>query len=136
MDEIRDVRSEIEDAMLNNLKDIANYSHGSKERQSAMNELSTLGRIRVEEFKAEAEQLNTEQKLEMEKQKMEVEAEQREEEKKRFWITSGLGAAGLALNLGTAAVYMRRILKIEETGVVTSKALPALKDLLKNIRFK
>lgn len=121
MENNEDVRSLLEDVMIKDLQKLKDDNEKLTEasKKFLIEEINSIGRIRNEEFKSEAEVYDRELK-------MELDAEKAKEEKKRFWITTGISLGSL---LGTFGMILRT-LKIEETGVVTTKALPMIQKLL------
>lgn len=132
--EERDVRSEVESTILEVLDDLKASEPGSKVRKDCVDELNALGKIRSDEFRAEADQYDKELKLEIEQEKLKLEREKAETEKKHFGITTGLTIGGFLGYVWMFGHHAKSILKVEEFGAVTSKAAPLLKDLVQGAR--
>lgn len=103
---------------------LSSLKAGSEERAKAIDDLTQLYKLRIEENKVEVEEADKvrQHKLEVKKLEQEVsrEAEQRKNINLDRWVNVGV-QVGLAV-IGYIAydIWHRRGLKFEETGTITS----------------
>ncbi len=121
-DEIRELLSE---EIKTELTKLPHYGAGSKERAAAINDLTTLHRMRIEEAKLELDAQEREDKRvdEFEARESELTLKERQfkEQVKERRLKIGVEVAGIVLPLGVYCYQFFKGLKFEETGTVTSK---------------
>lgn len=110
-----EIRAKLEDVIMTDLENLENFEGDEKEREKLVKEISTLSESLNDSYKSEADQYNKEQQLELEKERQKV-------ERKRFWISRGIEAFGTAAYL----IVANKVLKIEDTGTVTTKVFQFL----------
>lgn len=111
MDETMELLSEEIKSQIENLGDL---EPGSEEHSKAVESLSKLYKLKIEESKNEAELV--------EKQKEEqFKKEQLAELKKDRWIKVGIAAGEILIPLVLYDIWMRRGFKFEETGSYCSQ---------------
>lgn len=135
------------------IQSIESLKSGSQERETAIRELATLHKLRIEEIKAEtdAEEKRERRKMDSDKHKAELDLKEqelgskdadrtREEELQKRQsrdqlidrcMRTGMDVAGLVLPLVCYGVWMNRGFKFEETGSFTSTTF---KNLLNRFR--
>lgn len=109
------------------LNEINKYEAGSKEREKLVEELNTLYKLTIDEFKVQTEDWNRTEQKEIEKMKIESEekiriAQIEADEKKSIVDCLKVVSGGLISGI-MANRLITKIIKFEETGVITTKAL-------------
>lgn len=134
MDDIKDLLgAEIE----TEIKQLSNLNPGSKERSTAVDDLTKLYKLRIEETKNEAELQEKVNRREMEQEQIDcenilrdntqnLEIERLQEQVKDRYFRVAIAAAEIGLPLIFYAVWMRKGFKFEETGTFTSNTFRGL----------
>lgn len=115
MDETKELLTKQIETEIRNLSVVS-----GEEKSEAIDEVSKLYRLKIEETKAEAEAKAREVEL--------------NDQKKDRWISHGITAAGTILTFGFNWVWMRRVLKFEETGAFSSNAFRWLQNGIKHLK--
>lgn len=141
-----EMKSLLDGVIEREIQSIESMESGSEERVSAINELATLYKLRIEEIKAETDAKEKDERREMDSNKCKQELNDkladrtREEElqKRQFrdqlidrCVKAGVDVAGLVLPLMFYGIWMNRGFKFEETGSFTSTTF---KNLLNRFR--
>jgi len=125
-----EIKKELEKEILSELKDLSDIETGSKEKDTAIENLATLYKLNIEENKIEREALDKayDRGLEDEKSRDDLAFKQKQlrESKIDRYFRTALEAAGIALPLAFYAVWMKRGLSFEETGTFTSTTFKGL----------
>lgn len=149
----KNIKELLEDEIKKELKELSRFPSGSKEKASAIEDLTKLHRLKMEEFKFEFE---TDEKVE--RRKNDYEQHQNEyavkeaqivneennhsfdrtyktkqllEQVKDRYFRVGIGVAEILLPLLFYAVWMRKGFKFEETGTFTSTTFRGLFNKIK-----
>lgn len=134
MDNIKDLLgAEIE----SEFKKISSLQEGSKEKSTAIEDLTKLYKLRIEEIKTEADFNEKRERREMErvhndeelsiKERLELlELKKVDEQIKDRYFKLGVAAAEIILPLIFYSTWMKRGLKFEETGTFTSTTFKGL----------
>jgi hypothetical protein len=121
-DEIKDLLSEEIKTELTNLP---NLNYGSKERVAAVNDLTNLYKLRIEEAKLELDSEERYNKrideFDAREEESKLKERQFKEQVKERRLKIGVEVAGIVLPLGVYCYQFFKGLKFEETGTVTSK---------------
>lgn len=121
MDDLREMLGEEIKAEIQNLSEL---EPGSDEKSKAIDELSKLYRLKIEEIKADAEREDARTRNELEREKLNLEIERKESQRKADkldrWLNVGVQAGLGVISLIAYDIWHRRGLKFEETGTVTS----------------
>ena len=113
MDE--EIKKMLEDEIKTHITGLSTMQTGSKEKIGAINELTALYRLKIEETKNE---LDCDDKR--------VKREQLEEQVKDRYFKLGIAVAEITLPLIFYAVWMYKGLKFEETGSINSTVFRGL----------
>lgn len=110
--------------------DLTTLQPGSKEKSSAIEDLATLYKLRIEETKVEVD-LNEKQNRrgmddEVHEREIRLKIGQLEEQVKDRYFRLGIEAAGIILPLIFYAIWMKRGFKFEENGTYTSTTFRGL----------
>ena len=106
----------LEKRIMEDLEDLQDYPPISEERKALVNEIRELQTVATAEYRAEVDAWDKEQQLKMQ---LELKREEAKANRKRFWIDIGKIAAMAGLNL----FMIKRVLKVEDEGVVHTKAI-------------
>lgn len=131
------IRQALEDEILTEFSDLASLTPGSKDQQTAVENIAKLYRLRLEDERADVDYDEKLYRREVDEQreKDELDRQEREEEFKKNqlaeqtkdrYIRLGMEAAGLILPLMFYAVWMRKGFRFEETGTYTSTTFRGL----------
>ncbi len=120
----------LEEVINAQLTELENLPTGSDERKKAISELAELCQLRVDYYKADAE----EARVNTESIKTLVENDHEKSDKIIQWAKIGVAAAELALPLMFYGVWMNRGFKFEETGAFTSTTFRTLFSKFKPIK--
>lgn len=114
-----DIRKMLEDEIKKELKEISHFQPGSEGRAEAIDDLTKLYRLKMDEDKQELELMN------FVKDKNKESVINSESDKDRY-IKIGLDLANLILPLWFYAVWMKRGFKFEEKGTFGSPTFRSL----------
>ena len=117
-------RKLLEDTIESIIQDLSTLQIGSKERTAAIEDLTKLYKLKIEETKTELEQ---EEKFE----RRIMDSTQAVEQKKDRRIKYILEAVGIGAPLVFYGIWMHKGFKFEETGSITS---PVFKGLINRFR--
>lgn len=95
---------------------------GSKEREALVKEIVELQQIQTAEYRAEVEAYDKQEQREIDKSELELKEAEIKAGEKRSWIEVAKLVAMTAVNV----LMVSRVLKIEETGTVHTKATSML----------
>lgn len=112
----------LEEAIVRGYDELAKMSVGSQEYNAQVNNLEKLGKMQaVNEQRAfEASQAAMNRGLESEK--MEHAAAMKKSEERQNWVRTGAEVVKYGALLAMNSVWMKQIMKFEETGVIATKA--------------
>lgn len=113
----------LEEEIKAQFKSLSSLATGSKEKTEAINELTALYRIKIDETKNEMEAIEKSEAHERDEQ---FKKTQLAEQVKDRYFKVGIMAAELVLPLIFYAVWMRRGFRFEETGTYTSTTFRGL----------
>lgn len=120
----------LDEEIRSELLQLADLNLGSKEKTAAVEDLTKLYRLKLEETKNEMEFGEKYERRRMENEQSDLEALAREkqmkEQVKERYIRVGIAAAELVLPLVFYAAWIRMGLKFEETGAFTSTTFKGL----------
>ena len=120
MDEIRDLLGE---EIKEEIQNLSTLEPGSKEKSTAIEDLATLYRLRIEELKNDGDLNEKYYSRECEGQ---LKKDQLSEQVKDRYFRLGVEAAGIVLPLIFYAAWMKRGFKFEENGTFTSTTFRGL----------
>lgn len=109
----------LNEVIISDIQKLSQLDSGSDEKSKAIEDLTKLYRLKIEETKTENEALETRAKSRMNK-------EQVSEQVKDRYFKAGIAVGELILPLIFYAVWMARGFKFEETGTFTSKVFMGL----------
>ena len=126
-DEIKDLLNE---EIKNQISDLAELEAGSEEKSIAIDDLTKLYKLRIEETKNELDDEEKEVRRLMEDRQFDdetlVKEKQLNEQVKERWFRLGIAAAELVLPLIFYGAWMSKGFKFEETGAFTSTTFRGL----------
>lgn len=131
------IRQALADEILNQLNGLSTLEPGSKEQQTAVENVTKLYRLGLDDVKADTDYDEKVNRREMDAQheQNELDKQAREEQFKKDQLAEqvkdryfklGLEAAGIILPLMFYAAWMKRGFKFEETGTYTSTTFRGL----------
>lgn len=120
MNEIKEL---LEKEIVACIKDLSLLTVGSKEKSSAVEDLATLYKLRIEETKIE---LETSEKIEARKSDDRIRMFQLDKEVIDRYLRLGIDVANVVAPMMFYAVWMDRGFKFEETGTFTSNTFRGL----------
>lgn len=115
-----EIQKSLDEVIAMEILDLPNMSQGSKEKKEAIENLTELYKLRIEEAKIEQARVDKCEELEIKQAQLDSQAKDR-------WVNL---AAQVSLALGSLIAYniwFNRGLKFEETGTITS---PMTRNLL------
>lgn len=122
MEETKMIPELLDEELEAELKELSMLS--GEERNKAVDDLTKLYKLRIEELRANLEFETEQKKIEAEKDRVMREAlsesRKRKEERLSTYLRCGLATAEILLTLGFNWVWMNKGLKFEETGSITS----------------
>lgn len=128
MDE--EIRSLLSEEIKTEIEDLSSLEAGSKEKSQAIDNLTTLYRLKIEESKADWDADEKYNRRIMEENQQSVEnaqkSEQLSEQVKDRYFRVGIAAAEIVLPLMFYALWMKKGFKFEETGTYTSTTFRGL----------
>lgn len=135
MDE--EIRKALANEILSEFEDLKNLEAGSKEQQMAVENVTKLYRLGLEESKSDTdwdeicnrrtvETKREQNELDKQEREEQFKKDQLEEQKKDRYFRLGVEAAGIILPMMFYAVWMKRGFKFEETGTYTSTTFRGL----------
>ena len=113
------------------IQKLSSLESGSKEKSTAIEDLATLYRLRIEETKNE---LDFDEKYDSRVSDQLLKKEQLDEQVKDRYFRLGVEAASILLPMMFYAVWMRRGFRFEETGTYTSTTFRGLFNRFKPTR--
>lgn len=129
MDE--EIRRLLGEEIKTEIQKLSSLESGSKEKSTAIEDLATLYRLRIEETKNE---LDFDEKYDSRVSDQLLKKEQLDEQVKDRYFRLGVEAASILLPIMFYAVWMRRGFKFEETGTYTSTTFRGLFNRFKPTR--
>lgn len=129
MDE--EIRRLLGEEIKTEIQKLSSLESGSKEKSTAIEDLATLYRLRIEETKNE---LDFDEKYDSRASDQLLKKEQLDEQVKDRYFRLGVEAASILLPMMFYAVWMRRGFKFEETGTYTSTTFRGLFNRFKPTR--
>lgn len=125
-----EIKKELEKEILKEIQDLSALESGSKEKDSAIENLATLYKLNIEEVKIEHEAMEKafDRGSADETSVRDLELKQRtlDESIKDRYFKLGLDVAGLIVPIIFYGIWMGRGLKFEETGTFTSTTFRGL----------
>ena len=125
-----EIKKELEKEILKEIQDLSALELGSKEKDSAIENLATLYKLNIEEVKIEHEAMEKafDRRSADETSVRDLELKQRtlDESIKDRYFKLGLDVAGLIVPIIFYGIWMGRGLKFEETGTFTSTTFRGL----------
>lgn len=133
-----DIKNLLDEQLKSDIQGLASLDLGSSERSKAVNDVSTLYKLRIDEIEAEAKRQEHADRHELERDKHFLESQTRDDERVLKeaqhksqnidrWINFGLAAGQVLIMIVAYDIWNRRGLKFEETGTVNS---PHTRNLL------
>lgn len=114
----------------NQINSLDDLDVGSKERTTAINDLVSLYKLKIEDTKSNWEFWEARDKREVDeenrKQEMQLKDNQLKEEEKARYFKLGVDVAGIVLPLMFYGLWMRKGFKFEEDGTFTSTTFKSL----------
>ena len=129
MDE--EIRRLLGEEIKTEIQKLSSLESGSKEKSTAIEDLATLYRLRIEETKNE---LDFDEKYDSRVSDQLLKKEQLDEQVKDRYFRLGVEAASILLPMMFYAVWMRRGFRFEETGTYTSTTFRGLFNRFKPTR--
>ena len=129
MDE--EIRRLLGEEIKTEIQKLSSLESGSKEKSTAIEDLATLYRLRIEETKNE---LDFDEKYDSRASDQLLKKELMNEQVKDRYFRLGVEAASILLPMMFYAVWMRRGFKFEETGTYTSTTFRGLFNRFKPTR--
>lgn len=132
-----EIRQALADEILSQLNDLGNLEPGSREQQTAVENVAKLYRLGLEDVKADTdydEKLyrrdvdaqHEQNELDRQTREEQFKKDQLAEQVKDRYFKLGIEAAGIILPLIFYATWMRKGFKFEETGTYTSTTFRGL----------
>lgn len=119
----KEIKSLLEEEIKSEIKNLSNYVPGSEDHSYAVENLSKLYKLKIEETKNEKELLEAvaarESELQLKKEQLS------EQVKDRYWKI-GIEIGGFVVPMIFYAIWMHRGFRFEETGTYTSKTFTNL----------
>lgn len=120
---MEEIRTMLEEKIKGEIKALSSLEFGSREHSNAVNNLSTLYKLKIEEERCVQElEVN---RLHNEQERL-FKREQFTEQIKDRYFKLGMEAAGLILPLLFYSLWMKKGFKFEETGTFTSTTFRGL----------
>jgi hypothetical protein len=107
-----EIRERLDEEIMGRFSDLSQFSPGSAEMSAAVDDLTKLYKLRIEENSKIADS--------------NIEATAKNDQRKDRYISLGIEAAGVVLPLIFYAFWMKRGFKFEETGSFTSTTFRGL----------
>jgi hypothetical protein len=130
MDE--EIRRLLGEEIKTEIQKLSSLESGSKEKSTAIEDLATLYRLRIEETKNE---LDFDEKYDARASDQLLKKELMDEQVKDRYFRLGVEAASILLPMMFYAVWMRRGFRFEETGTYTSTTFRGLFNRFKPTRI-
>lgn len=125
-----EIKKMLDEEIKEEFHNLSSLQAGSKEKSTAIENLETLYRLKIDETKIEIDLDEKRNRRGMDDESAErdirLKQVQLEEQVKDRYFRIGMEAAGIILPLVFYAVWMRRGLKFEETGTYTSTTFRGL----------
>ena len=125
-----EIKKELEKEILKEIQDLSALESGSKEKDSAIENLATLYKLNIEEVKIEHEAMEKAYDRgsadETSARDFKLRQQTLDESIKDRYFKLGLDVAGLVIPMIFYGVWMMRGLKFEETGTFTSTTFRGL----------
>ena len=125
-----EIKKMLDEEIKEEIQNLSSFQAGSKEKTTAIENLETLYRLKIDETKIEIDLDEKRNRRGMDDESAErdirLKQVQLEEQVKDRYFRIGMEAAGIILPLVFYAVWMRRGLKFEETGTYTSTTFRGL----------
>lgn len=125
-----EIKKMLDEEIKEEFHSLSSLQAGSKEKTTAIENLETLYRLKIDETKIEIDLDEKRNRRGMDDESAErdirLKQVQLEEQVKDRYFRIGIEAAGIILPLVFYAVWMRRGLKFEETGTYTSTTFRGL----------
>lgn len=132
-----EIRNALTSEILSEFEDLKGFAPGSREQQTAIENVAKLYRLGLEESKNDAdwdeacnrravEEKHEQNELEKQASEEQLKKEQLVEQKKDRYFRLGVDVAGMILPLIFYAAWMKKGFKFEETGTYTSTTFRGL----------
>ena len=118
-----EIRNLLGEEIKTEIQNLSTLEPGSKEKSTAIENLATLYRLRIEETKNE---WDFNEKYDARESDISLKKDQLEEQVKDRYFRLGLEVAGIVLPLIFYAAWMKRGFRFEETGTYTSTTFRGL----------
>lgn len=125
-----EIKMMLEEEIKSQIEELESLENGSDEKASAIDDLTKLYKLKIEEEKIQMEfeekrnRLNED--IESHEQEERFKKQQMDEQTKERYFRYGIAAAELILPLMFYASWMRKGFKFEETGTFTSRTFGGL----------
>lgn len=113
------------------IEELKNLEQGSEEHTRAVENLTKLYRLRIDETKS---QWDYSEKFERAEKELELKKKQLDEQVKDRYFKVGVDAAGIVLPLIFYGIWMNRGFRFEETGTITSSVFRGLTQKFRTTR--
>ena len=120
---VNEIKELLEGEIKSEIENLSYLTYGTDEHTVAVDNLSKLYKLKIEEARNERELAESERTREIE---MQLRREQTEEQVKDRYIKLCMDAAGIVLPLLFYASWMKKGFKFEETGTFTSTTFRGL----------
>ena len=135
-----EIKKELEKEILKEIQDLSALESGSKEKDSAIENLATLYKLNIEEVKIEHEAMEKAfdrgSADETSARDLKLKQQMLDESIKDRYFKLGLDVAGLIVPIIFYGIWMGRGLKFEETGTFTSTTFRGLFNRFKPTQKK
>ena len=121
-----DIRNSLDEVIKNQIEGLSKLDDGSREKSSAIDDLTKLYKLRTEDQKLGIERDIAEEKLVIQAKDEQNKADQLRESKKDRIVRCVIAGAEIGLPLIFYGFWMAKGLKFEETGTFTSKTFQNL----------
>jgi len=116
----------LEEEIKSEIRSLTSLSPGSKEKSTAIEDLSKLYRLKIEDTKAELDSYEKQDQIDSRILEQRLKREQLSEQVKDRYFKLGIAAAEIILPMIFYAIWMKRGFKFEETGTYTSTTFKGL----------
>lgn len=116
------IETQLEERIRFLFEELEQCDPGSDRHKILSEELQKLYDIRNDEIRIHAEEAKAYDINEVERMRLDFDKEKAEAEKRRFVKDKAIDIGKTAISIGASAALTRKILKFEETGVLTSKS--------------
>lgn len=119
----KEIRRLLDEEIKESLEELSTFDSGSSDKTSAIDDLTKLYKLKLEDAKLEAEVIEKNRAFESDRLLNDVQVRNQAKDQ---YIRMGVEAAGIVLPLIFYAVWMNKGFKFEETGTFTSTTFRGL----------